>query len=201
VLIGKVLSYFVDVFFVGHSEEDISQVGILKVPPRYPTVIICVDLIEYPHDNGVSITFLKLRSSLQEFEAWVTFQQVLEKWFQVIGHDIFFTEGGQGEENPPFDVFPDTLMFFPEVDNMSLIHFGVCSWISFQIVIPIYLVKKHIFQNLRDCKNFHCNIFEVGRLQFSLGCETLCQGFIMFFYFLAGNWFPLRIIELRDVFL
>ena len=131
----------------------------------------------------------------------MTFQKVLEEWFEVVRHDIFFAEGGQGEENTPFDASSLTFILFPEVDNMLLIHFGFWSRIPFQIVIPVYLVKKHIFQNFRDGKNLHRNIFEVSRLQLWLGNEALCQCVFMFFYFLTGNRFPFRIIELRDVFM
>ena len=60
VLIAKVGSHFVDVFLVTDNLKHIEEVWLLEVSESYVTVIICIQLIEYPHDDRVSISLLKL---------------------------------------------------------------------------------------------------------------------------------------------
>jgi len=67
-LIGKVLSDFIDIFFRCNLFKNFFEVRLLEIPKRYLAVIIRINHVEYAHYNCVCISILKLRSGLQKFQ-------------------------------------------------------------------------------------------------------------------------------------
>jgi hypothetical protein len=84
VLVGEVLPDLVDVFLSANLLEHLKQVRFLEVSPRYSSVVVCVKPVDDAHHHCVCVTLLKLWGLLEELEAWMLFEQVLEHGLEVV---------------------------------------------------------------------------------------------------------------------
>ena len=69
VFVREVLPNLIYVFFVGHLEEDIGQIRVLKVAPRDLPVVVSVELVKNAHNDCVSVPLLELRGGFEELQS------------------------------------------------------------------------------------------------------------------------------------
>ena len=67
VLIGEILSHFVDVFLCADKVQCFEEVGVFEVPVSDLPIIIGVKTVKDSHDDCVGVSLLELGSLLQEF--------------------------------------------------------------------------------------------------------------------------------------
>ena len=73
-LIRKVFSHLVNVFFGCHIEKHVFQVGSSEISICYLPIVIHVYFVEDAHHHGVRVPVLELRRCLQEFKSRVRLQ-------------------------------------------------------------------------------------------------------------------------------
>lgn len=69
--ITKIVSDLIDVIFFVNLHQDLEKVRILEISKGDFIVIIGVKSEEDPHNDGVLVSILKLRSCLEELQTWV----------------------------------------------------------------------------------------------------------------------------------
>ena len=70
-LIGEVLSNFVDIFFSSYVEEYILEIRSLEISIGDLSIVIRIYHVEYSHYYSICIPILELRCLLKEFKTWM----------------------------------------------------------------------------------------------------------------------------------
>jgi len=82
-LIGKVKSDFIYVVFTRHLVQYCEKIAVFEISKGNFAVIIDIKSEKYAHYHSISIAFLELRGSLQEFQPRMRVEQMLKKGFKI----------------------------------------------------------------------------------------------------------------------
>ena len=182
-LIRKVLTHNIDVVFIAHLEESIHQIRKFESTPRNLVIIIGIDDEEYSHDHSVRVAVLELGSGLQEFKTWMSLQQILKQWLEIIRSNVSRIHLCQQVEHPPTYRHGLALPLVVAYDCLFRYLLLVC----LHFLSLLYALKEHLLEYFGD---LHCVctyslelVQTHGLIRFTFECFLNCGFSLLLVFF------------------
>jgi len=190
--VREVLANHINVIFIRYLDEGVHKITELEIPPRNFLIVILINNEKYPHNNSISIPFLKLRSGLKELQSWMSLEQVLKEWLEIIGTNIGFVLTDQLKD--PFGHGFILVVPPKTVDDVALRQL-----VSFHLLLLLYELKKHPLEYLGHFEEIHANRLELVQTYFGVRfpIEHFIDLFVILAFYLHAQRFALRVVELR----
>ncbi len=198
VLVGKILTNHIDVALVADLDEGLHQVRLLKISPSYLPVVVRVESEEYSHHHRVSVPVLELGGRLQELQAGVGLEQVLEQGLEVIRHNYRSILILSEEEEHAALWRLSIVVLLEKIDEGLLGH-------VLRLLVDLLLlldgVEQHPLEYLRYFANVYAQPLEVSQchLLLLLALELLLYALFGLQPLLLGEGLALGVEELWDL--